>query len=320
MAYAQRYCYAVRRDEEREGRRVALFQVMPELGPGLDRVERREIDLEVLEEALHKCHDVHTTVERTGLLGTLQDTERLVPVMDRQGHGMETYLDDIRRVALDAILGEKSPDLVVVVVLSTPHRVVSFQGPVGPRASVGRANGPKEHPMLALCIVGRQVQDIVTVELGRHPFPSPSRDQLGRLEETVNGEHGALAHRAHEPIKQLGHGLVDDTVIEVLAASGILVTDVEALELCWTREGVAERGPTLSDSAESEMASMRRFLWRGEGLWRLGVWGSETTMVESSMVKSPIWPEAWLPEPISKLSSGCWAGVAAWSGSAGGRG
>lgn len=76
----------------------------------------------------------------------------------------------------------------------------------------------------------------------------------------------------------------------------------------------------MLDAAESEMASMRRFLWRGEGLWRLGVWGSETTMVESSMVKSPIWPEAWLPEPISKLSLGCWAGVAAWSGSAGGRG
>lgn len=153
----QRYYYAVRCDEEHEGRRVALFQVMPELGPGLDRVERREIDLEVLEEALHKCHDVDTTVERIGLLGTLQDAERLVSVMDRQGHGIETYLDDSRRVALNAILGEKSPDLVVVVVLSSPHRVVSFQGPVGPPASVGRANGPKEDPMLALCIVGRQV-------------------------------------------------------------------------------------------------------------------------------------------------------------------
>lgn len=101
LGIRQPYCYAIRRDEEREGRRVALFQVMPELGPVLDRVERREIDLEVLEEALHKCHDVDTTVERIGLLGTLQDTERLVSVMDRQGHhGMETYLDDSRRVAL----------------------------------------------------------------------------------------------------------------------------------------------------------------------------------------------------------------------------
>lgn len=106
LGIRQRYCYAVRRDEEREGGRVALFQVMPELGPGLDRVERREIDLEVLEEALHKCHDVDTTVERIGLLGTLQDAERLVSVMDRQGHGMETYLNDSRRVALNAILGE----------------------------------------------------------------------------------------------------------------------------------------------------------------------------------------------------------------------
>lgn len=71
LGIRQRYGDAVRRDEEREGRRVALFQVIPELGPGLDRVERREIDLEVLEEAFDKCHDVDTAVKRIGLLGTL---------------------------------------------------------------------------------------------------------------------------------------------------------------------------------------------------------------------------------------------------------
>lgn len=100
-------------------------------------------------------------------------------VMDRASYRMGTYLDDSRRVALDAILGEKSPDLVVVVVLSSPQRVVSFQGPGGRRASVGRANGPKEQPMVALCIVCRQVQYIMTAEVGRQPFAPPLRDQLG---------------------------------------------------------------------------------------------------------------------------------------------